>query len=231
MRHGLSLRRYGPSPGSHAHAHFQVLWGWRGTLELELEGRGMRIGVGRVAVIPPQARHDFQAARGDCACLVLDTGAAVLEPWAGRDLAVDPATLHLLHFLAAQPAQELPAAAAELLLGTLANRDGMHGTGNAPVRTRRTIAWAALAAWADAHLAERLSVADLAARVCLSPTQFAARCRAETGLAPMTWLRARRLALARAARAAGEPVYLAAARCGYRSPSALTAALRRGAGR
>lgn len=226
MSHALSLRRYGPSPGSHAHAHFQVLWGWQGALELEIDGRGARVDAGRVVVIPPQARHDFQAARRDCTCLVLDTDTSALDALGGRILAVDPATLHLLHFVVAHHARPVPAAAAELLLGTLI--DPERAPRSAPAaRAGRAIDWTALAAWADARLAEPLSVADLASRTCLSPSQFAARCRAETGLAPMAWLRMRRLAFARQARAAGASVQSAALRCGYRSPSALTAALRR----
>ncbi len=55
----LSLRRYGPSPGSHSHDHFQVLFGLEGALELEIEGRGQRVGHGEGCVIEPGARHDF----------------------------------------------------------------------------------------------------------------------------------------------------------------------------
>jgi hypothetical protein len=82
----LSLRRYGPSPGSHSHTHYQVLWGWRGSLELDIEGRGSRIDAGRVAVIPPDARHDFQAAATRSDCFVVDSDASVLESQAGRVL-------------------------------------------------------------------------------------------------------------------------------------------------
>ena len=67
----LSLRRYGPSPGSHSHDHFQVLFGLEGALELEIEGRGQRVAQGEGCVIRPGARHDFEAQRGSL-CLVLD---------------------------------------------------------------------------------------------------------------------------------------------------------------
>lgn len=68
----LSLRRYGPSPGSHSHNHFQVLFGLEGALELEIEGRGQRVAQGEGCVIGPGARHDFEAQRGSV-CLVLDS--------------------------------------------------------------------------------------------------------------------------------------------------------------
>ena len=82
-------------------------------------------------------------------------------------------------------------------------------------------------AWARARWHEPLGVADLADVACLSPSQFAQRCREEQGTSPMHWLRALRLAHARELRLGGLDVAETARRTGYRSPSALTAALRR----
>lgn len=222
----LSLRRYGPSPGSHAHDHFQVLWGWHGALELEVDGRGARIVAGRAAVIPPGARHDFRAAGGPgdpaVRCFVLDTCDPSLEPLAGRFVDTAPALPRLLEFLDAQPAHSpLLAAATPLLLGAL--RADIPAV---PERGRR-IDWPALEAFVDAHLHQPLPVAALAQRAHLSVSQFAARCVERFGLTPQAWVRERRLAAARRLRATGTPVALTAQRCGYRSPSALTAALRR----
>ncbi|MBE0588289.1 MAG: helix-turn-helix transcriptional regulator, partial [Hydrogenophaga sp.] len=100
-----------------------------------------------------------------------------------------------------------------------------------PQRARRAIDWTALTAWAQAHGREPLQVADLAMRVHLSAAQFTARCREEQGQSPMAWLRDLRLTAARRFRSQGLPVAEVARRTGYRSPSALTAALRRPAGR
>lgn len=223
----LSLRRYGASPGSHAHPHYQVLWGWDGALELDIEGRGACMTAGFVAVIPPGARHDFRAARserGAARCFVLDTDEAGLAPLAGRVLATDPALDHLLRYLdhgaAAEP---LPPAAVELMTASLWRGAGA----SALPQAGRRIDWPRLEAWIDAQLAAPLDVAALAAQVHLSASQFAARCLAERGLPPIAWVRARRLLAARRLRAHGLAVADVAARCGYRSPSALTAALRR----
>ncbi|MEO6016280.1 MAG: helix-turn-helix transcriptional regulator, partial [Polaromonas sp.] len=90
----------------------------------------------------------------------------------------------------------------------------------------RAIAWESLKRWTQQRLHEPLTVAQLAAQVFLSPTQFAVRCRRETGLSVMQWLRQQRLALAVQLRARGLSVADTALQCGYRSPSALTAALR-----
>ena len=85
----------------------------------------------------------------------------------------------------------------------------------------------ALQQWAARQWHTELTVADLAAQVHLSPSQFAARCRDDQGMGAMAWLRGQRLAQARLLRGTGMAVAEVARRTGYRSPSALTAALRR----
>jgi AraC-like DNA-binding protein len=221
----LSLRRYGASPGSHSHAHYQVLWGWRGALELDIEGRGARVTTGRVAVIPPGARHDFWAGREAAQCFVLDSVEAQLEPFAGRVIEGPPSLPRLLEFLQAEARPRLLQAAVPLLLDSLwCSEESWRAV---PVSRGRAIDWPALTAWVEAHMAEALDVARLAAQVHLSASQFAARCVEQWGLPPLAWVRGLRLAAARRWRAQGLPVTEVALRCGYRSPSALTAALRR----
>lgn len=218
--HLLSLRQYGASHGSHSHDHFQILVGLEGELELEVAGHGRRIGAGDGWVVPPGERHDFEAVKGS-RCLVLDTTQA------GWSRCVTPP---------AQPAQTL--ALARYLAGALQSGQP-HALHYGPLllleawgvcgatRSRRRIDWPALSAWARTCWHQPLGVAGLAAQVHLSPTQFAARCRQETGQSPMQWLRSQRLAHARALRLDGLAVAEVARRTGYRSPSALTAALRR----
>ena len=92
---------------------------------------------------------------------------------------------------------------------------------------QRTIDWPALQRWAALQWHRELNVADLAAQVHLSPSQFATRCREDQGMGAMAWLRGQRLAQARLLRGTGMAVAEVARRTGYRSPSALTAALRR----
>ena len=219
LRPRLHLRSYGAAPGSHSHAHYQVLWGWQGAMEIEIEGRGARIDAGRVAVIGPGERHDFSAPRG-ARCFVIDCDDAALEPYAGAVLACESSLGYLMQYLDAAP--DMPPAATELMLHSLTRASAARqATGARPIR------WDALDAWIDAHLAEPIDVERLAAQVHLSASQFAARCVRERGIAPLALVRGRRLAAARRWRDAGASVADTAARCGYRSPSALTAALRR----
>jgi len=235
----LSLRRYGASPGSHSHDHFQILLGLSGALELEVEGRGVRVATGGGCVIAPGDRHDFESAGGSL-CLVLDSAhpawALCADP---RGPVVPPApALPLAHYLASALQQGRPLALAHgpaLLREAWLANGHMEGrtaglatvTANPLASRRRPIDWLALQQWAARQWHTELTVADLATQVHLSPSQFAARCRGDQGMGAMAWLRSQRLAHARLLRGTGMAVAEVARRTGYRSPSALTAALRR----
>lgn len=217
----LSVRAYGASPGSHDHDHFQVLIGLDGVLELEVAGRGQRIAAGDGCVVPPGERHDFESREG-ARCLVLDSHAA---GWARVSHAPTETTRALARYLVEACTRALPRAQS---LGPALLLESWQTASTACARPRRAIDWAALADWARTRWAHTdIEVADLAARVHLSPAQFAARCRSEQGRSTQQWLRSLQLDHAEALRAQGMSVADAARRSGYRSPSALTAALRR----
>jgi AraC-like DNA-binding protein len=208
--------------------HFQVVFGMQGRLELMLKGRRHAVQAGRVLVIPPGEQRRC-AMRSGAACLVLRSGEAAhraaLAPLAGQVRSVHPSTAHLMRYLASRRHADdaaSQAATIELLIASLAASTPLGGP-----RLRRSIDWEALDRWVDERLDEPLAVADLAAQVHLSAPQFALRCRAELGMSPMALVRRRRLAAARRCLDAGMPVDQVALQCGYQSPSALTAALRR----
>lgn len=224
----LSLRRYGPSPGSHSHDHFQVLQGLEGTLELEIEGRGLRVAHGSGCVIEPGARHDFESQRGSL-CLVLDSAHTGWAACAQAAVPLPAQARPLAQYLASALLQGRPLAQAHgpALLLEAWSATPQQGTG--ATSRRRTIDWLQLSQWAAREWHKALTVADLAQRVHLSPSQFGARCREELGLGAIEWLRSQRLAQARLLRDSGLSVAEVAHQTGYRSPSALTAALRRDA--
>ncbi|WP_066272383.1 AraC family transcriptional regulator [Hydrogenophaga palleronii] len=224
----LSVRDYGASHGSHDHGHFQILVGLSGVLELEVAGRGQRIGAGDGCVVPPGERHDFEG-QGATRCLVLDSH----DPaWARALTTPPPGVQALAHYLADAVTRQLPRArrlGSSLLLEAWTPQ--AFATNTAPERPRREIDWAGLHGWLQTRWHLPLSVAELAAQVHLSASQFSARCITEQGESPMQWQRRQRLAQARAWRASGLSVADTARRAGYRSPSALTAALRRDSAR
>ncbi|NDY92505.1 AraC family transcriptional regulator [Ideonella livida] len=218
----FTLRRYGPSKGSHDHAHFQVLVPLDGALELEVSGRGCRLLPGQGLRIAPGERHDFEAPGGS-RCLVLDTAD---DQWACRTAQAQAGAplAPLADFMAQALDQGLPVSplhAAQLLVQAWAHAP----TATRPLR--REIDWTGLQRWVTHRLGAPLCAADLAAQAGLGESQFRARCLLHTGLTPMQWVRQLRLTRARALRAQGLGVAETARRVGYDSPSALTAALRR----
>ncbi|WP_237219022.1 helix-turn-helix domain-containing protein [Rhodoferax aquaticus] len=221
----LSLRTYGPAAGGHAHDFFQVLLGVSGTLELELEGKGRRIGAGQGCVIAPGEKHDFEA-QGGAQCVVLDTRSAA---WEGcttslvNTVSAD-ALSRYLHVALQEPNATLQRVGPALLLDCW-----RASVQPAAKRQARAIDWLTLSQWCQTHLHGPLEVHDLATQVHLSPSQFAQRCKVETGQSPMQWVRAQRLARAQALRASGWDLSRSAERCGYASASALAAALRQAA--
>lgn len=218
----LSLRCYGAAAGSHSHDHFQVLVGLEGVLDLEIGGRGQRVGPGDGAVVAPGQRHDFESASGS-RCLVLDTRQDLWERCVGtphRPQQVQALAGYLAHAL-------LHGQALAALHGPALLLEAWVPPATRHERPRRAIDWQMLARWAQSRLNESLTVAELADRAFLSPSQFALRCQEAHGMGPLQWLRSQRLARARQLRDAGLPVAEVARRTGYRSPSALTAALRR----
>ncbi|WP_347058108.1 helix-turn-helix domain-containing protein [Blastococcus sp. HT6-30] len=67
---------------------------------------------------------------------------------------------------------------------------------DAPVPTCRDDLLGAVLDWAAAHLAEEISVDDLARRALMSSRSFARRFKATTGTTPHAWLLGQRLAAA-----------------------------------
>jgi AraC-like DNA-binding protein len=217
----LSVREYGAIHASHSHHHAQILVGLDGELELEIEGRGERVRSGDGLLVAPGDTHAFEA-RGGSRCLVLDTDDEAWVRCASKPACNEEvAALARYLSLAWQARGAIPAHAADSFL--LAWQPSQGGAR----RPRRPVDWSWLSDWVAQNMHRDLTVADLASRVHLSASQFTDRCVEANGVSAMAWLRAQRLERARALRAAGASVAEAARRTGYRSPSALTAAMKR----
>lgn len=231
----LSLRQYTHDLLVHSHHHAQLVFGLTGCLEFEVDGLGARVERQTLAVVPPDAQHACGSPNGSL-CLVVDvpdenwlrqtlgrhfdSGRRLLEePGA---LSLNPAQSQLVSWIAASPLTDdvIATQSAGLLLASLV----------APAQQAidTALPLAALDAHIDQHAAHPLQVADLA-RLCeLSVAWFHARFLAEIGQTPMDYVRSRRLRLGRqllleSHLAVGE----IAARVGYSSQSAFTAALSR----
>lgn len=232
----LSLRHYHHDLLCHSHAHAQLVFGLSGALDFEVAGRSSQVLRQTLAVVPAEARHACGSRRGS-QCLVLDVPS---EQWlvqrlglhtdASRRLLDKPGARHLapaqsqlVNWLAASPIDDpvIAEQGAALLLASLASEC------REPGESRR-LPLAAIDAHIDRHAAHPLQVADLARLAGLSAARFHARFLGETGQTPMDYVRGRRLQLAcqllqHSDLAVGE----IAARVGYSSQSAFTAALSR----
>ncbi len=236
----LSLRHYSHELLSHSHDHAQLVFGLSGLLEFEVAGQGSQVTRQTLAVVPSEAQHACGSKSGSH-CLVLDVpDECWLQQQLGRHLdatrrllekpaavSLSPAQSQLVSWLAASPINDpvIAQQGAALLLASLAN-------GDSPAHTGSTLPLAALDAHIDQHAAYPLQVDDLARLAGLSAARFHVRFLSETGQTPMDYVRRRRLQLAHqllqnSNLAIGE----IAARVGYSSQSAFTAALTRQFGR
>ncbi|MDH1281341.1 AraC family transcriptional regulator [Pseudomonas chengduensis] len=231
----LSLRHYSHEVLSHSHDHAQLVFGLAGELQFEVDGQGSQVLRHHLAVVPAAARHTCGSPRGS-QCLVLDLPA---NDWLERQLGhhtsdiqrlldkpnalqLDPSQGQLLNWLASSPINDpiIASQGAALLLGSLACSRQLAETPGLPM--------AALDRYIEQHAAHPLQVADLARLAGLSVARFHARFLAETGRTPMEHIRQRRLHLAeQLLRGSDLAVGEIAARVGYNSQSAFTAALSR----
>lgn len=232
----LSVRHYSHELLSHSHTHAQLVFGLHGQLDFEVAGLGSQVIRQTLAVVPADAQHACGSRRGS-QCLVLDVPSEHwLQQRLGRHadasrrlldrpgaLSLDPGQSQLVNWLAASPINDpvIAEQGAALLLACLATgHHDLHETSQLPL--------AAIDAHIDQHAAHPLQVADLARLAGLSTARFHARFLAQTGQTPMDYVRSRRLQLGRhllqnTRLAVGE----IAARVGYSSQSAFTAALSR----
>ncbi|WP_223779055.1 helix-turn-helix domain-containing protein [Streptomyces sp. 135] len=133
----------------------------------------------------------FPAVRVDADVLYVDEGEVLTS--AGEAAGID-LCLHLIR------SEHGAAVAAEVARRTVVppHREGGQAQYiRRPLAEPRLTSTAGARAWALAHLAEPLTLADLAAVESMSVRTFSRRFREETGLTPMRWLTQRRVERAR----------------------------------
>ena len=230
----LSLRHYRHEQIAHSHAHAQLVFGLSGCLDFEVAGQGCQVLSHSLAVVPPSAHHACASPAGSH-CLVLDVPAGGwlqqrlgVHADAGRRLLerpgqvrLNPAQSQLVNWLAASPINDevIAQQGAALLLASLSSSQPAPQAGLPLTLINAHIA---------RHCAHPLQVADLARLCGLSTARFHARFLAETGQTPMDYVRSHRLQLGRELLLSSNLVVGdIAARVGYSSQSAFTAALSR----
>ena len=240
---GLSLRSYADAPLAHAHAHHQIVLGLQGSLEMEVAGRGGRIDAAGLVVVAGGEPHSCRTA-GANRFLVLDweddgadddaagaasgrlVDAALRQPF----LDLDPELLPLLRFLDGAVAGGRVGAAEGRDWGRLLLRRLGHGLAlglasrpsSHPRRLSRALAFA------QANLAEALTVERLAGAAHTSAGHLHGLFRRHLGRSPMAHVADLRLERAMQALARGDaPIAELAIACGYSDQTALTRAMKR----
>ena len=135
-------------------------------------------------------------------------------------LPASPSSLIRAHIQATREPSTGLAGAARRAAAALATLDVLAGVAGPSAEGRQLLAraagFAALASWARAHLAEPITLGDLARNAQLSKSRLHARFQSELGLAPMAWVRELRLQAARdRLLATAEPVAEIGAACGF----------------
>ncbi|WP_027910612.1 AraC family transcriptional regulator [Pseudomonas sp. URMO17WK12:I4] len=231
----LSVRHYHQDIVCHEHDHAQLVFGLSGHLQFEVAGLGSRVSRQTLAVVPAGARHACESRNGS-ECLVLDVPAG---DWLQRNLGDHAdASRRLLEAplkieLSANQSGLVNWLAASAVDDPLIARQGsilLLASLNAPAAPLPALGlpMRALNAYIEQHAAYPIQVADLAGIAGLSAARFHHRFVEDTGLTPMAYVRDKRLRLGRQLLQNSRlNVGEIAARVGYSSQSAFTAALSR----
>lgn len=221
----------------HGHAFHQIVIGLAGHAEFEIEGLGGSIAPLSGCIVPINHVHYYEGI-GDNRQLILDlpddspslTGghrelASLFD--APRYFTLDDPLRNYLNFVVQEMSQPRHANG-ELLATTFLSCLHARLATPTPLDNGRALDLDTIDRYIDLHLAERVTVKDLARLACLSEAHFGERFRRHTGLTPYQYLLRRRLERASTLlRTVGAPLSEIAARTGFANQSALSHAFRR----
>ncbi|MGI3130375.1 helix-turn-helix domain-containing protein [Halopseudomonas pachastrellae] len=228
---------------THAHPEHQLVIGLRGCADFEVQGQGGAVNRLHACVVPGGEAHAFSG-RGHNHMLIMDLPSAAAGALGGNDaerLFERPRFVQLDHQLQglldfAQYAVATPQAEQDglnwhlggVLLAALQRRLGVDAGAQRARGALSSEELQRLETYVLANLDRPLSVASLAAQVCVSSSHFHALYRQATGMTPHQHVLALRVReAAHLLRDSALPVAEVASRCGFSSQSALTHALRR----
>ncbi|SDH94201.1 AraC-type DNA-binding protein [Pseudomonas benzenivorans] len=232
------LLRLDDQAHEHTHDHHQLVLSLTGRAEFEVNGRGGEVCRMRACLVPGDADHQF-AGMGDNRMLIIDLNE---QGTSSEDLALLTHLFEIPRYpqLDADFQNLLSYAGAELerygsdpllarsLGGVLLRALHLRLFGEQPGRAPGPLNLERLDGYIGEHLARRISVAELAQVVCLSPSHFHAQFKDSVGLTPHQYLLKTRLdRAARLLRESPLPLIRIAEECGFSSQSALTTAMRR----
>ena len=219
MPNSLSIRRYSRQRQRHAHPFHQLVLPLQGVIRIELAGFTGKVAVGECVVIPAGEAHDFRADEAARFMVAdLDSLPAGLLALPGRVFAVSPPLQAYLTFVECQLQHQLDPGLESALLPLFCQLLARQ----AQDRPRDPRIRAVQAVIAE-RLAEPLTIAELAAVACLSPTQFKKLFTAQLDLSVHQYLIRQRMEKARALLTHTDlPVQQVAEQVGYGDVSAFS---------
>jgi AraC-like DNA-binding protein len=232
------LLRLDDQTHQHAHDYHQLVMSLSGRAEFEVNGSGGEVCRMRACLVPGDADHGF-AGMGDNRMLIIDLDeqdvvtddpallARLFE--APRYPALDADFQNLLAYAGAELARYgSDPLLARALGGVLLRALHLRLFGESRQRPAGPLDLQRLDSHIQDNLARRITVAELAQVVCLSPSHFHAQFKDCVGLTPHQYLLKTRLdRAARLLRETPLPLVRIAEECGFSSQSALTTATRR----
>lgn len=219
MPNSLSIRRYSRQRQRHAHPFHQLVLPLQGVIHIEMNGFTGKVAVGECVVIPTGEAHDFRADEAARFMVAdLDDLPVALRTLPGRVFAVSPPLQAYLTFVERQLQHQLDPALEAALLPLFCQLLARQAQ-DRPLDPRIRAVQAVIAE----GLAEPLTIADLAAVACLSPTQFKKLFSAQLGLSVHQYLIRQRMEKARALLTHTDlPVQQVAEQVGYGDVSAFS---------
>ncbi|MCB6184124.1 AraC family transcriptional regulator [Leeia sp. TBRC 13508] len=223
----VSVRHYNAEQHHHSHPYTQALFCITGQLDLELENHAHLISPGQGIYISASDRHGFYGMLNP-ACLVVNLPEAVngTTKQAFQLPADAIASLHQLHNRLKYAPDD------PLLLMSIRQQIRQWSNINHSPSAKRLLNFQRLDEWINEQLVNPdLDVAALANLSHWSVAHFRERFTQEIGITPAKLIQQRRSLLAQSLLKAGYSVAAVSARCGYQSPSALTAMLKQTIGK
>lgn len=221
----------------HDHQYHQLVFGLEGSTEFDIQGLGDNVGLGRGCVVPSCTDHAFCGV-GDNRIVVINVPAGSIEDPMLQDevsylfdsasyFKLDSQRMVLLQSISQEMAScstESPFrnACGYALLLSVQNLLNLPK----PKRNYLYLDVDAIDQYIELNLHRKLSIAELAAVVHLSPSHFHTRFKEATEHTPHQYVLKKRLARAKETLAQGWSVMKAADECGFSSQSAFTHAFR-----
>jgi len=219
MANSLSIRSYSKQRRGHHHAFCQLVLPLRGVIHIELEGYRGKVAPRECVFIPRDAVHHFTAEENARFLVAdLDEPPGILQHTPARVFSISAALLRYLEFVELQLQQEVHAELEQIMMQTfrlLLEQQTLMRQSDSRIRDVQSYI-------AD-HLADNISINQLAAVACLSATQLKKRFYQQLGQSVMEYVRHQRMEKARALlQHTDYPVQRIAEAVGYQDASAFS---------